>query len=239
MHLSYLREYVVLARYMNISKASRELNMTQSNLSKHVRQIELEVGADLVSHGNRLEFTPAGLFFLDQANKVVDLFDDRVPQMPGNRDCEHRSAGHTAADVQRCRHAAVLPHARQVPFPLCRRAGPLHVGALCLPISHDTGGFGGRARDLRVRRCRPYRAGLCRARFSGLSAVLGEVRRLASRRPCAGEEGRDSGGGPQGPAHPGIEPDLLHPWPPPSAACAKAGDFRPPSSSAPSIRSRK
>ena len=76
MHLSYLREYVVLARYMNISKASRELNMTQSNLSKHVRQIELEVGADLVSHGNRLEFTPAGLFFLDQANKVVDLFDD-------------------------------------------------------------------------------------------------------------------------------------------------------------------
>ena len=76
MHLSYLREYVVLARYMNISKASRELNMTQSNLSKHIRQIELEVGADLVSHGNRLEFTPAGLFFLDQANKVVDLFDD-------------------------------------------------------------------------------------------------------------------------------------------------------------------
>ena len=42
MHLSYLREYVVLARYMNISKASRELNMTQSNLSKHIRQIELE-----------------------------------------------------------------------------------------------------------------------------------------------------------------------------------------------------
>ena len=41
MHLSYLREYVVLARYMNISKASRELNMTQSNLSKHIRQIEL------------------------------------------------------------------------------------------------------------------------------------------------------------------------------------------------------
>ena len=60
MHLSYLREYVALARYMNISKASRELHMTQSNLSKHIRQIELEVGADLVSHGNRLEFTPAG-----------------------------------------------------------------------------------------------------------------------------------------------------------------------------------
>lgn len=75
MHLSYLREYVALTRYMNISKASRELHMTQSNLSKHIRQIELEVGADLVSHGNRLEFTPAGLYFLDQANKVVDLFD--------------------------------------------------------------------------------------------------------------------------------------------------------------------
>lgn len=78
MHLSYLREYVVLARYMNISKAARELNMTQSNLSKHVRQLEAEVGARLVSHGNRFEFTAAGLYFLDQAISLIGSLDEAV-----------------------------------------------------------------------------------------------------------------------------------------------------------------
>ena len=161
MHLSYLREYVVLARYMNISKASRELNMTQSNLSKHIRQIELEVGADLVSHGNRLEFTPAGLFFLDQANKVVDLFDDLSRKC---REIETANIDPLVIRQPTFNDAGTLRFyrsARQVPFPLCRRAGPLHVGALRLPVGHDTGGLGGRARNLRVRRCRPHRAGLC------------------------------------------------------------------------------
>lgn len=80
MRLSYLREYVVLAKYMNISKAARELNMTQSNLSKHLRQLEAEIGAELVSHANKLEFTAAGLYFLDQAAVLVNRLDEVMAQ---------------------------------------------------------------------------------------------------------------------------------------------------------------
>lgn len=75
MHISYIKEFATFAKHMNISKAARELNMTQSNLSKHIKQIETAVGTSLISRGGKLELTPAGLFFLEQMNEFVNHFE--------------------------------------------------------------------------------------------------------------------------------------------------------------------
>lgn len=75
MRFSNLEDFVVFARYMNITRAAAELHMTQSNLSKRIKQIEAEVGCELVSHGEQLGLTPAGLLFLDKASVLLDDYN--------------------------------------------------------------------------------------------------------------------------------------------------------------------
>lgn len=73
MRLSHLEDFVVFAKYMNITRAASELHMTQSNLSKRIKQLEAEVGCELISHEESVSLTPAGLLFLD---KITVLLDD-------------------------------------------------------------------------------------------------------------------------------------------------------------------
>ena len=75
MRLSHLEDFVVFAKYMNITRAASELHMTQSNLSKRIRQLEAEVGCELISHGESVSLTPAGLIFLDKITVLLDDYD--------------------------------------------------------------------------------------------------------------------------------------------------------------------
>ena len=47
MQIETLKEFVIFTRYSNFTKAAEALNMTQSNLSKHMQQLEQELGFTL------------------------------------------------------------------------------------------------------------------------------------------------------------------------------------------------
>lgn len=77
MRMSYIQEFASCAQHLNMRLAADELLMTQSNLSKHIKQLESEVGAPLFTYAsNRLSLTPAGLHFLKGSLSLLDAYEN-------------------------------------------------------------------------------------------------------------------------------------------------------------------
>lgn len=74
MELRQLRYFVKVAELNSFSEAARQLNITQSTLSQQVRQLENELGVDLLIRDSRhVSLSDVGEAFLPQARKT--LFD--------------------------------------------------------------------------------------------------------------------------------------------------------------------
>lgn len=77
MRISYIKEFVVCSRHLNIRQAADELHMAQSNLSKHIKQLEIELGCKLFSHeGNKMSLTRAGGHFLTGAQSILSTYEN-------------------------------------------------------------------------------------------------------------------------------------------------------------------
>src|SRR5437870_10312273 len=73
MELRHLRYFVAVAEAGSLTvAAARKLHTSQPSLSRQIRDLEDEVGAQLLRRGARgIELTPAGRAFLDQARLVL------------------------------------------------------------------------------------------------------------------------------------------------------------------------
>jgi LysR family transcriptional regulator, hca operon transcriptional activator len=73
MELRHLRYFVAVAEAGSMSVAAeRSLHTSQPSLSRQIRDLEDEIGAQLLTRGARgIELTPAGLAFLDRARSVL------------------------------------------------------------------------------------------------------------------------------------------------------------------------
>jgi LysR family hca operon transcriptional activator len=73
MELRHLRYFVAVADAGSLTVAAgRKLHMSQPSLSRQIRDLEDEVGAQLLTRSARgIELTPAGRAFLDQARLVL------------------------------------------------------------------------------------------------------------------------------------------------------------------------
>lgn len=72
-----LRVFRTVAQRLSFSRAAEELHMSQPAVSKHIRQLEAELGAPLFQRlGNRVELTEAGRLLADYAQRVSVLTDD-------------------------------------------------------------------------------------------------------------------------------------------------------------------
>src|SRR5258708_24240569 len=73
MELRHLRYFVAVAEEGSLTLAAeRRLHTAQPSLSRQIRDLELEVGAQLLIRGPRgIELTPAGRAFLDHARMAV------------------------------------------------------------------------------------------------------------------------------------------------------------------------
>jgi DNA-binding transcriptional LysR family regulator len=78
MIMDSLREFVVFSKHLNISAAARELNLSQPTLSKHIAEIEREIGCSLIVHGNQLSLTPAGKLLLNEAGDLMNHFEATI-----------------------------------------------------------------------------------------------------------------------------------------------------------------
>lgn len=77
MDVSYLVEFVELAKRLSFTEASRHLDMNQPTLSKHITALEQSIKTTLFDRtGNSLKLTKAGAALLPGAYKVIDAYDD-------------------------------------------------------------------------------------------------------------------------------------------------------------------
>lgn len=74
MEIGYIREFVVLAETGNFVEAANCLFISQSSLSKHIKNIETELGAPLFNRTTRkVELSEFGQMFLPYANQIVHI----------------------------------------------------------------------------------------------------------------------------------------------------------------------
>lgn len=72
MELRQLKYFVRVAECLNFSEASRQLNITQSTLSQQIKQLEGELGVDLlVRDSHHVRLTDVGEAFLPQARRTL------------------------------------------------------------------------------------------------------------------------------------------------------------------------
>lgn len=72
MELRHLRYFVLVAEELSFTAAAHRLRVAQPSLSQQVRDLEREVGTALLSRtSRRVELTPAGAAFLEQARAIL------------------------------------------------------------------------------------------------------------------------------------------------------------------------
>ena len=76
MELRHLRYFCVVAEELNLTCAAERRHMSQPPLSRQIKQLEQEVGAELFERGPRgLRLTPTGLFFQQHALQILEKVD--------------------------------------------------------------------------------------------------------------------------------------------------------------------
>jgi len=90
LNLSQLRYLVTVADEGGIRKASRHLRLTQPTLSQALRQLEAELGVELIRRSTRgIELTDAGVEFVEHARDILDRASSARAAM--RRHAEQRS----------------------------------------------------------------------------------------------------------------------------------------------------
>jgi DNA-binding transcriptional LysR family regulator len=76
MELRHLRYFIAVAESLHFGRAARRLQLAQPSLSHQIRQLETEVQVRLLERTKRrVELTPAGCVFLDEAREIVARAD--------------------------------------------------------------------------------------------------------------------------------------------------------------------
>lgn len=77
MNIDSLHEYIEFSKSLNISTAAKSLFISQSALSKHLKNIEENVGVPLIDRSSPLDLglTEAGKVFLDACSVIVHTYD--------------------------------------------------------------------------------------------------------------------------------------------------------------------
>lgn len=70
-----MREYCTIVRFQNITKAAEFLYTSQPSLSRHLSELEADLGVQLLVRGNTRIFmlTEAGKLLYEEANNLLDL----------------------------------------------------------------------------------------------------------------------------------------------------------------------
>ena len=79
MELRHLRYFLAVAEELNFSRAAVRLHIAQPPLSQQIRQLEDELGLQLLERGSRpLRLTEAGRFFKTEAANLIAQLDQAV-----------------------------------------------------------------------------------------------------------------------------------------------------------------
>ncbi|SKA81241.1 DNA-binding transcriptional regulator, LysR family [Caloramator quimbayensis] len=77
MNIDYLRGFIETAKYKSISKASKNLHLTQSALSQQIQSIEKSIGSELLLRSNKgIELTKEGEIVFAYAETLINIYDN-------------------------------------------------------------------------------------------------------------------------------------------------------------------
>jgi LysR family transcriptional regulator, glycine cleavage system transcriptional activator len=77
-----LRAFEASGRYLSFTRAAELLGVTQSAISRHIKQLEVVLGHSLFRRGTRaLELTPAGVTLLPGLTQAFDLIDATLQKL--------------------------------------------------------------------------------------------------------------------------------------------------------------
>src|SRR5262249_19676009 len=96
MELRHLRYFVAAAEELNFGRAAARLRVSQPPLSRQIKNLEEEIGAPLFDCSRRkLQLTPAGKSFLEQAKQILALSDRaaRLAKAVGQGKCGQLTVG--------------------------------------------------------------------------------------------------------------------------------------------------
>ena len=79
----YLREFTVLASCLSFNKASAQLHISQSTLSKHIAALEHELGFPLFTRKGATRLTTAGERFCLRAQTVLNALNEGIEECRG------------------------------------------------------------------------------------------------------------------------------------------------------------
>lgn len=88
MKIESLNEFIVVAHHLNFTSAAAKLHISQSNLSKHISELEQELGVELIQRGKQLKLTAAGMAFHDDAIQIHHMYRGAVARC---RDIAHQT----------------------------------------------------------------------------------------------------------------------------------------------------
>ncbi len=74
MKIESLNEFIVVAHHLNFTSAAAKLHISQSNLSKHISELEQELGVELIQRGKQLKLTAAGMAFHEDAIQIHHMY---------------------------------------------------------------------------------------------------------------------------------------------------------------------
>lgn len=96
MELRHIRYFIALAEELNFSRAAERLLISQPPLSRQIRELEVEVGAQLFIRTKRyVELTNAGEVFLKRAYQILDQVDQACIAARATESMEELSIGFT------------------------------------------------------------------------------------------------------------------------------------------------
>ena len=76
MELRVLQYFLAVAREQNISAAAQSLHLTQPTLSRQLKELEEELGKQLMVRGNRkITLTEEGMLLRKRAEEILELVD--------------------------------------------------------------------------------------------------------------------------------------------------------------------
>jgi LysR family transcriptional regulator, transcription activator of glutamate synthase operon len=89
MEINYLREFVILAQTGNFMEAADILYSSQSTLSKHIKNIETELGVPLFDRTTRkVGISKYGLLLLPYAKQITELQDKYTAILKSSRETD-------------------------------------------------------------------------------------------------------------------------------------------------------
>ena len=82
MTIFFLKEFLTLVKYLNFSKSAQVLSIAQPTLSRHISQLESELGVQLfIRDSQSVRLTEAGRFFIPEAEKIVESYENAERRM--------------------------------------------------------------------------------------------------------------------------------------------------------------